>query len=136
MFSVAAAWIGSNVLSVLVARTGDATAFRRLSERSRPVQLFGVALFGLGLLAGLGAALAGAINLTAPWLLIAYGLVAVALVYGNLWLPRQRAPINEAAERGEDLRALATGRWASLLLGEAILLWLALIFVMVVKPFS
>jgi len=136
MFSVATAWIGSNIFSVLVARTGDAAAFRRLSERSRRVRLVGVALFVLALLAGLLTAILGAFNLTAPWLLIAYGLVALMLIFGNLWLPREWAAINAAAERGEDIRALATDRWAIVLLGQAILLWLAVIFVMVVKPFS
>jgi uncharacterized membrane protein len=126
-----------HVLSVLVARTGDAAAFRRVGERSRRVQLLGLALFGLALLAGLLTAILGGFNLTARWLLIAYGLVVVVLIYGNLWLPRQWAAVNAAAERGdEDLRRTASGQWAILLLGEAILLWLALIFVMVVKPFS
>lgn len=142
MFGAVSLFVGQGMLSAGIARTGDVRAIRRtlaVEARFGPV---GGALFLLGIVFGFVTALTSGWDLTAPWLLIAYVLAAVVLATGIAFHgPRGRklqalaeaSPENEPSEALRALIDAPSARVVSVLDG---LLWLALIYVMVAKPFS
>ena len=92
-------------------------------------------MYGLGILFGVLAALTGAINLTARWLLTAYVLVVLLGVNGLL-AERWIGQVERAAEGSQtaDLERLIRARSPIVSLTLMIGLTLSIIFVMVVKP--
>jgi hypothetical protein len=135
MFMATALAVGPFVVLYLVARTGDLPSIRRAFSFSTTIGQIGGAMYGLGILFGIVAALTGAIDLTAKWLLTAYILVVFLGVNGLLaerWMGR----VHAAAEAGgsDEVERLVRAPSAVTLLTVMIVVTLAIIFVMVAKP--
>jgi hypothetical protein len=135
MFMATALAVGPFVVLYLVARTGDLPAIRRAFSFTTPIGRTGGALYGLGIIFGVLAALTGAIDLTAKWLLTAYALVGLLGVNGLLaerWMGR----VHTAARAGgsDEVDRLARAPSAVTLLTIMVVVTLAIIFVMVTKP--
>jgi hypothetical protein len=135
MFMATALAVGPFVVLYLVARTGDVPSIRRAFSFSTTIGRIGAAMYGLGILFGIVAALTGAIDLTAKWLLMAYVLVALLGANGLLserWMGR----VQTAAEAGasDEVDRLARAPSAMTLLTIMVVVTLAIIYVMVVKP--
>ena len=135
MFMATALAVGPFVLLYLVARTGDLPSIRRAFSFSTTIGRIGGGMYGLGILFGAVAALTGAIDLTAKWLLTAYVLVVFLGVNGLLaerWMGRVHA-VAEAG-RSDEVERLVRAPSAVTLLTVMVVVTLAIIFVMVVKP--
>ena len=134
MFLATALAVGPLIVMYLVARTQDAPAIARTFSFSTSIGRIGGAMYGLGILFGVLAALNGVLDLTAPWLLTAYVLVILLGVNGVLaerWVGRvERAARASTA----DLPRLVQARSPIVSLTIMIGLTLAIIYVMVVKP--
>jgi 4-hydroxybenzoate polyprenyltransferase len=120
----------------LVARTGDRSALRRVDHVSQLTGRIGFVLLVIGLAAGFGTAISGDLNLLAPWLLIAYVLVAsdlLVLRWASTHVARVRAAQNDEAQ---DLRRIARGTRANATLIVVVAIWVLLIADMIIKPFS
>jgi hypothetical protein len=135
MFLATALAVGPLVVLYLVARTGDLPSIRRAFSFSTTIGRIGGAMYGLGILFGIVAALTGAIDLTAKWLLTAYVLV-VLLGLNGLLAERWMGRVHRAAEAGRsaDVHRLVRSPAAVTLLTIMVVVTLAIIFVMVVKP--
>ncbi len=129
-----------DVLFWRAARSGDVGTMRGIGLLSKAVVNVGIVLFFVGMGFGIATALVGPFDLTAGWLLTAYGLVAVIIVLGAAVENPHYLKISAAAERSgeqpsEELQALLRSpikylSWVS------VGLYAAVIYVMVVKPFS
>lgn len=123
-----------------VAGSGDPRSIETAVGRSEPLTKASDALFGVGILAGIVAALTGNMNLLAPWLILSYVAVAAAFAVGMLviapWSRRLQAAAaaSPAGAASAELRAVIddgrarAGSWA--LVGLVALL----VFLMVVQP--
>jgi hypothetical protein len=142
MFFAVALALSTEIVLRRVASTGDAAAIRTVLPRVRPLGNVATGLFLAGVAFGIVAALAGQINLLAPWLLLAYAAFVAATLIGifvtDPWAARLEAAATATAE-GDSSGALETvigdpvaraGTWALMLLVAA------LVFLMVVKPFA
>lgn len=127
--------VGPFVVLYLVARSGDLPSIRRAFSFSTTIGRIGGAMYGLGILFGVVAALTGAIDLTATWLLTAYALV-VLLGLNGLLAERWMGRVHAAAEAGgsDEVELLTRAPSAMTLLTIMVVVTLAIIFVMVVKP--
>ena len=135
MFMATALAVGPFLVLYLVARSRDLPSIRRTFSYATPIGRLGGAMYGLGIIFGIVAALTGAIDLTAKWLLTAYVLLVVLGVNGLLaerWMGR----VHAAAEAGgsDDVHRLVRSPSAVTLLTIMVVVTLAIIFVMVVKP--
>jgi hypothetical protein len=142
MFVAVSIFVGQGMLSGLVARSGDVRALRRvlsIEDRFAPV---GGGIFLLGIVFGFITAISGDLDLTATWLVIGYVLAATILVTGFAYHMPYATTLKSAAEASSDDRAsnefralvdAPSGRWVNAFDG---VVWLALIYVMVAKPFS
>lgn len=142
MFGAVSVFVGQGLLSAGIARTGDVRAIRRAIAVESRLLPAGVVLLVLGIVFGVVTVLTGGFDFTAPWLLIAYGLVVVVFATGiGYHGPRGRklqalAEASPEDEPSEALRALIDAPSARVVTALDSLLWLALIYVMVVKPFG
>jgi hypothetical protein len=142
MFGAVSIFVGQGLLSAGIARTGDVRAIRPALAAEARFQPTGVALFVLGIVFGVVTALTGEFDLTAPWLLIAYGLVLVTLVTGVAYHAPRGKKLQALAEASSEnelsapLRALIDAPSARVVVALDSLIWLAIIYAMVVKPFS
>jgi hypothetical protein len=135
-------FVGQGMLSGLVARSGDVRALRRvlaIEDRFAPV---GGGIFLIGVVFGFITAISGDLDLTATWLVIGYVLAAIILLTAFAYHIPYATKLKAAAEASPDdqasneLRALVeapSGRWVNAFDGAV---WLALIYVMVAKPFG
>jgi hypothetical protein len=135
--------VGGGTLAHHVVATGDVAAMRRvLPTWDRIGNLVAVPLFVLGLGFGLLTGVTGGFDLTAPWLLISYGLVVGILVHGFAVYDPQLQRLKAAAaaspvdQPSPDLRALIESPRTQVTFGVEVGLWLAVIVTMVTKPFS
>lgn len=142
MFAAVSIFVGQGMLEGAVARSGDVRALRRVLAAEDRFAPLGGGIFLLGIGLGLVAAIVGSFNLTATWLLIGYVLAAIILVNAFTYhIP--------TANKLKALSAASPEKAASPELRAAIdapiglvmnvfdgVVWLALIFVMVAKPFS
>jgi uncharacterized membrane protein len=138
MFLAVSIFVGQGMLSGAVARSGDVAATRRVlsvEDRFAPV---GGAMFLLGIVFGFVAGIIGDFDLTQTWLLIAYVLAAFILVNGLTYHRAQAEKFKAAADAGDGdgVRALASAPSATLMNVIDGIAWLAIIYVMVAKPFS
>ena len=135
MFMATAHAVGPLVVMYLVARTQDAPAIARTFSFSTSIGRMGGAMYGLGILFGVLAALTGSLDLTAPWLLTAYVLV-IFLGVNGLLAERWIGQVERAAEasRNAELDRLVRARSPVVSLTIMIGLTIAIIFVMVAKP--
>lgn len=142
MFVAVSIFVGQGMLSGEVARTGDVRALRRvLAAEDRFGRVGGVVLL-LGIVSGFVTALVGDFDLTQTWLVIGYVLTAFVLVNGIAYHGPRAAKLKAAAEASpddhpsEEIRALIHAPSARVVNAIDGLVWLASIYVMVVKPFS
>jgi hypothetical protein len=142
MFGAVSIFVGQGLLSAGIARTGDVRAIRRALAAEARFQPTGVALFVLGIVFGVVTALTGEFDLTAPWLLIAYGLVLMTFVTGIAYHGPRVKKLQTLAEASSEnelsapLRTAIDAPRARVVVPLDSLIWLAIIYVMVVKPFS
>ena len=142
MFLAVSIFVGQGMLSGAVARTGDVRAVRRILAAEDRFAPIGGAMFLLGIVFGFLTAITGDFDLTETWLLIGYALALFILVNGLTYHRMQAEKLKATAAAGsedqpsEELRALAGA--PSVFLMNAIdgVAWLAIIYVMVAKPFS
>jgi small-conductance mechanosensitive channel len=142
MFGAVSIFVGQGLLSAGIAGSGDVRAIRRSIAAEERFQPLGGALLVLGIVFGVVTALTAKLDLTAPWLLIAYGLVVLVFITGiSFHAPRGRK-LKELANSSPDdqpseaLRALINAPSARLVVVVDSLIWLGLIYVMVAKPFG
>ena len=135
MFAATSLAVGPIVVYYLVARTGDAGALKTAMRFDEALERTAGGFYGLGILLGVAATLTGSLDLTAPWLLIAYALV-VLLIVNNLYLSLRLRALKEVASSGNSASLGALSR-ARALTASIIGLWLitlALVYMMVAKP--
>ena len=123
-----------------VAGSADPRSIETAVLRSEPLGKASDALFGIGIVAGIVAALTGSMNLLAPWLILSYLAVAAAFAVGMLviqpWAKRLHAAAaaSPGGTASPELRSVIedpgarAGSWA--LVGLIALL----VFLMVVQP--
>jgi hypothetical protein len=142
MFAAVSIFVGQGLLEGAVARSGDVRALRRVlaaEDRFAPV---GGGIFLLGIALGVVTAIVGGLDLTEPWLLIGYVLAAIILINAFAYhIPtanKLKALTNASAddEPSPELRAAIGAPIGAIMNVVDSVAWLALIFVMVVKPFS
>jgi hypothetical protein len=143
MFGVVAIFVGGGVVNGLIQRGKDVRAIRGvIAAEGRLAPVAGV-LMVLGIIFGFVTAIAADFDLTAPWLLISYGLVVAIILIGALYHVPQGRRLEEAATTSSEdqpsselltvIQRSSREGWINVVDS---LLWLALIFVMVVKPFG
>jgi hypothetical protein len=142
MFAAISIFVGQGLLEGAVARSGDVRALRRVLAAEDRFAPIGGGIFLLGIVLGVVTALVGSLDLTQPWLLIGYVLSAVILVNAFAYhIPtanKLKALANASpddAPSGE-LSAAIQAPIGAVMNAFDSLVWLALIFVMVVKPLS
>jgi hypothetical protein len=142
MFLAVSIFVGQGMIVGVVARSSDVGALRRVlatEERFEPV---GGALFLLGVVFGFATAIVGDYDLTQTWLVIGYVLAALILVLGIVYhgpTGKQLMALVQASpddRPSEELRAAANAPIGRVMNIVDAALWLGVIFVMVVKPFS
>jgi hypothetical protein len=136
MFSVVTLWLGGWIFWDLVARRGDRQALRTVDSVTQFTGGIGFVLFIVGVVAGFATALTGQIDLTAPWLLIAYMIVLsdfVVLRWSGTHVARVRAAQNDETA---DLRAVASSPRGTLTFAVLAAFWVLLVVDMIVKPFA
>lgn len=125
-----------------VAGSGDPRSIETAVSRSEPLSKASDAFFGVGIVAGIIAALTGNMNLLAPWLILSYVAVAAAFAVGMLviapWSKRLHAAAAASprdAASAELLSVIHDGRARA---GSWVLVGLIalLVFLMVVQPFT
>lgn len=142
MFLAVSIFVGQGMLSGTVARTGDAPALRRVLAAEDRFAPIGGAMFLFGIVFGFITAVTADYDLTQTWLLIAYAISLFILVNGVTYHRHQaeRLKAVAAADGGdrpsEELRAIAGGQTAVLMMVVDAAAWLAIIYLMVAKPFS
>jgi uncharacterized membrane protein len=142
MFLAVSIFVGQGMLSGVVARSGDVRALRRVLAAEDRFAPIGGGIFLLGIVFGFTTAIVGDLDLTQTWLIIGYVLAAVILLNAFLYHVPQARKLEAAAQSSPDdqpspeLRTLIEAPsviWVNVFDG---LVWLAIIYVMVVKPFS
>ena len=142
MFLAVSIFVGQGMLSGAVARSGDVLALRRVlavEDRFAPI---GGGMFALGVVFGFLTAITGDFDLTQTWLLIGYALSLFILVNGVTYHRAQAEKLKAAAagspddQPSEELRRIAGAPSVAVMNTIDGLAWLAVIYVMVAKPFS
>jgi len=137
MFMGAALAIGPAALLCLLARSGDPAAISRTFKLAERVFQISTVCYGLGIVVGFVAALAGTLDLTASWLITAYVLVAVLGVHGTLfdrWTKRVAVSIGSNGATARDrLERLRRDHAPLYMLGAMTVLVVAIVYVMVTK---
>jgi hypothetical protein len=142
MFAAVSIFVGQGMLEGAVARSDDVRALRRVlaaEDRFGPV---GGGVFLLGIALGLVAAIVGNFNLTATWLVIGYVLAAIILVNAfayHIPTANKLKALSDASpddDPSPELRAAIDAPIGAVMIVFDTLVWLALIFVMIAKPFS
>lgn len=142
MFLAVSIFVGQGMLSGTVARSGDVRAIRRVLAAEDRFAPIGGGVFLLGIVFGFVTAIVGDFDLTQTWLVIGYVLAALILVTAFVYHTPTATKLKALADASPDdepsaeLRAFVDapiGRVVNVIDG---VLWLALIYVMVAKPFS
>jgi uncharacterized membrane protein len=135
--------LGGGVFAHRIVHGGDVAAIRRvLPAWDRLGNLVAIPLLAAGIAFGFVTAVVAGFDLTAPWLVLTYVLVAGLFVHGFLGYDPQLKRLKAAAaaspddEPSPELAALIASRRIRYTFGFETLLWLAIIYTMVVKPFS
>jgi uncharacterized membrane protein len=142
MFVAVSIFVGQGMLSGDVARTGDVRAVRGILAAEDRFAPIGGGLFLLGIVFGFITTITGDLDLTEPWLVIGYVLALFILVNGLTYHRMQAEKLKAAASAGsedvpsDELRALAAAPSGVVMNVIDGLAWLAIIYVMVAKPFS
>jgi uncharacterized membrane protein len=142
MFVAVSIFVGQGMLSGAVARSGDVGALRRVLASEDRFAPIGGAMFILGVVFGFLTAITGDFDLTQTWLLIAYALTLFILVNGLTYHRSQAVKLKAAAaaspndQPSDELRAIAGAPSVAVMNSIDGIAWLAIIYVMVAKPFS
>lgn len=135
--------VGGGVINGVIQKGRDVRAILGVIAAEAKVTPVAVVLMVAGLIFGFVTAIASGLSLTAPWLLITYGLVVTIILIGALHHGPQGRRLEEAAqasskdEPSKDLLAVIADNSRSNLFNYIDgLLWVALVFTMVVKPFG
>jgi hypothetical protein len=142
MFAAVSIFVGQGMLEGAVARSGDVPALRRVLAAEDRFAPIGGGLYLLGIVLGIVTALAGGFDLLEPWLVIGYVLAAAVIVNAFAYhIPTANRLKALAAESPDEapspeLRAAVDAPLGAVMIIVDSIVWLALIFVMVVKPFS
>jgi hypothetical protein len=142
MFAAVSIFVGQGMLEGAVAQSGDVRALRRVLAAEDRFAPIGGGMFLLGIVLGIVTALVGAMDLTQAWLLIGYVLAAIILVNAFAYhIPtanklKALAAASPDDEPSAELRAAVDAPIGGVMIVVDSVVWLALIFVMVVKPFS
>jgi uncharacterized membrane protein len=142
MFLAVSIFVGQGMLSGAVARSGDVLALRRVLASEDRFAPLGGAFFLLGVVFGFITAITSDFDLTETWLLIGYALSLFIVVNGLTYHRVQAEKLKAAAAEGpvdqpsDALRALAAAPSGVVMNAIDGLAWLAIIYVMVAKPFS
>jgi uncharacterized membrane protein len=136
MFTVVAFHSGPQILALAAARTGQSTAVTAIASMyartGRAVPPLGI----LGLLFGIATGLTGSFNLLAPWLLIAYALFALLVVYGGVVSFPYIVRLGEAVREGRPNQSELLGRRLTVIVAVDALIMVLIIADMVLKPFG
>lgn len=133
--------VGVSLFGGRIVATRDVAAIRRFSTVYPPLERAGIAVVSLGVALGLITAIVGPYDLTQGWLITAYVLVVALFALGPVE-GRMFREVAEAAERTEgdeptpELAELIADRRRPTLTHVSILLYVAVIFTIVTKPFS
>lgn len=142
MFTAVGVATGTEVMAHRVASSGDVRGIRTFFSQARPIAKAIPVLYLSGVALGLLAAWQGALNLFAPWLVIAYVLFALTLALhatvGAGWFRRMdslaaASPDNAASP---ELAAAADELSARLLLWYTLGIIVVFVYLMVAKPLS
>ena len=122
------------------AARGDVATVRAVGKLKPLVENSGVAVFFVGVAFGIVTALVGPFDLTQGWLITAYVLVGILLVIGagpeSAWLKDVIQAAEGAGDGGTDEFAAKAKDPRRHLSWVSAFLYAAVIYVMVVKPFS
>lgn len=136
MFTVVVIHSGPQILVLAAARTGQPAAVVGIAgmyaRTGRAVPPLGI----LGLLFGLATALSGGFNLLAPWLLIAYALFGLLVVYGGVKSHPFIVSLGESVRDGRPNHQELLGRPLTVIVVVDALIYVAIIGDMVLKPFG
>jgi hypothetical protein len=142
MFSAVAISYGPTLLFLIALRSGRTESVRAVGVAVAPVVRLIPIVYGLAAIAGVSAALVNEYNLLAPWLVISYVIFVALLTIGGAVAGPRLARVGQMVGPLPDgplpaeVRATAMSGgflWIELL---DFLGLFAVIFVMVVKPFS
>jgi uncharacterized membrane protein len=142
MFGAVAVLAGGGLVRNAVLHTGDVAAIRRTIEtEERLANRLGAPLLLAGIAFGLATAVQMGYPLLSPWLVIAYVLMALNILNGTVYARHATRIAAAAAASTEDapstqLATLIRARPTWTLNAIDALLWLALIYTMVRKPFA
>jgi hypothetical protein len=142
MFAAVSIFVGQGLLEGAVARSGDVPALRRVLAAEDRFAPLGGGLFLLGIALGFITAITGSLDLTQTWLIIGYVLAAIILVNAFAYhIPtanrlKALAAASPDHEASSELRAAIDAPIGGIMNLVDGVVWLALIFDMVVKPFS
>jgi uncharacterized membrane protein len=142
MFVAVSIFVGQGMLSGAVARSRDVHALRRVLAAEDRFAPIGGAMFILGIVFGFLTAITGDFDLTQTWLLIGYALTLFILVNGVTYHRSQAEKLRAAAaaspddQASDELRTIAGAPSVAVMNTIDGLAWLAIIYVMVAKPFS
>jgi hypothetical protein len=140
MFGAVTLVVGSSVFLDMIGRTRDVATYRRLDAVTQRTDIVAFGLFLVGLVFGFLTAVTGGFDLLASWLVLAYVVVAGLFIEGFVLTIPSYNRLREAANLADD--EAATEEVGRLLhsprhlvaLASMVTLWLAAIFVMVIKP--
>jgi uncharacterized protein (UPF0212 family) len=131
---------GGSLALVVAARRRNVEGLRQAVVVSEIGERLAGPLLALGIALGVAAALAGAIDLAAPWLVASYGLVAVAFSVGAFPAARYGARLRTTAAASPidapspELAAVIDSLSFRIILSLPPLLLAAIFLLMVVKP--
>jgi len=141
MFVAVSIFVGQGLLEGAVARSGNVRALRGVLAAEDRFAPIGGAILLLGVVLGFITAIVGDLDLTQAWLVIGYALTAIIFVNAFAYhIPtanklKTLAAVSPDDEPSTELRtAIAAPIGAIMNLVDGVV-WLALIFVMVAKPF-
>jgi len=140
MFGAVTLIFGSSVYLDLIGRARDIETYRRLDAIIQRTDLVAFGLFLSGLGFGLLAAFTGGFDLLASWLVLAYVVVAALFIEAFVFtVPsynrvRETANLPDREAAAKEVKRLLHSPHHLLSLAAMATLWLASIFVMVIKP--
>lgn len=140
MFAAVAMGYGSLLLVRIAARSDDVAALRGVVAAVQQLNPVIGRTFAVGVLLGIVAIFTNGFNPLAPWLLIAYVLVAAGIVSANVVIDPLLKRLSDATRAPQDdlerARATLSDSRTRVLLALDTLIVVAIIADMILKPFS
>jgi hypothetical protein len=142
MFVAVSIFVGQGMLEGAIARSGDVRALRRVLAAEDRFAPIGGGILLLGVVFGFVTAIVGDLDLTQAWLVIGYVLTAIIFVNAfayHIPTANKLKALSAASpddEPSAELRAAIAAPIGAVMNVVDGVVWLALIFVMVAKPFG